>query len=150
MNPELLQEYLDDWDELETYRTLSGRSFDFGNGLINDDSTQSEDTYWKMMQWDIERAIDNLQYYKVSRKKKHKLNHYKRKQVDKNKLIKLSKTSSWNIYYNEEENRYIRCYYSGRKGFAKWCSDRAVRNSNNFPLKGAGYRKVFDYWYSIF
>lgn len=145
MDQELLQEYLDDWDELEAYRTLSGRPFNFGNGLINDDSTFSEDTYWKMDQWDIQRAIDNLLDNNVKRyrKKKHKLNHYKRKLIDKNKLIKLSKTSSWNIYFNEEKNRYIRCYYSGSKGFTKWCSDKAVRNRNDFPLKGAGYRKVF-------
>ena len=70
--------------------------------------------------------------------------------ISKKKLLKLAQTSSWNIYYNEKENRYIRCYYSGRKGFAKWCSDKAVRNNDDFSLKGAGYRKVFNFWYTVF
>jgi hypothetical protein len=83
-------------------------------------------------------------------KKKYRMNRYKRKQITKDKLIKLSKTSCYFVYYNEKEDRYVRWYLSGVRKYAKWCSDRAVRNRNDFSLKGAGYRKCFDYWWTIF
>jgi len=64
-----LQDYIDDWNELEAYRDLSGQSFDFGNGLITDDSTESEDVYWKRDQENIENAIYDL----LERKRKWKV-----------------------------------------------------------------------------
>ena len=94
--------------------------------------------------------IQNTNNLVKVKNKKYKQNRYSRKMIGRHKLKKLYQTSLWTVNYNEEENRYIRCYYSGRKGFAKWCSDKAVRNSNNFPLRGAGYRKCFNYWYTVF
>jgi len=151
---ETKQDAINQLKEIEAYRNLEGLSFDFGNGLIqNDLSYGTEEAYWEMDIQDLEDLIEYWDYdIKSQSKKKHRqrLNKHIRKMIGKRKLIKLSKTSSWTVYYNEEENRYIRCYYSGRKGFAKWCSKRAVRNRNDFSLKGAGYRKCFDYWDTVF
>lgn len=147
-----LQEYIDDWNDLEAYRNLQKQPFDFGTGLITDDSIQSEDGFWKMEQWNIESAIEDLISNSTKIKYfKSKLNHYNKKQITKIKLIKLFKIGGWySISYDEDTGRYIRYYYSGRRGFAKWCSDRAVRNRNDFSLKGGGYKKVYDYWNTVF
>jgi len=138
-----------DWNEIEAYRRLSGEPFDFGTGLITDDSSESEDAYWKIEQWDIEKALDDKEdvyLYRSKRKRKYKLNRYNRKFIDRVKLKKLS-NRAYTIYFNEEKGIYTRFYLSGCKQYAKWCSDRAVRNRNDFPLRGAGYRKVYDYWW---
>ena len=148
-------------EEIKAYQELEGLSFDFGNGLIqNDLSYGTEHVYWKMDAKVLEEIIEDweediewanwLKSQSKKKYKKQKLNRYYRKTIDKRKLIKLSKTSWWIVYYNEKENRYIRCYYSGRKSYAKWCSDKTVRNSNDFSLIGAGYRKCFNYWYTVF
>ena len=153
-----LKELYINWDELEAYRRLNGQSFDFGTGLIKWDDPKSENIYWKMEQQDVENYIDYLEnnyqnknkINKTSQNIRKRLNKYNRKQIDKIKLKKLSKISWWNCYFNEEENKYVRCYLSGRKGYAKWCSKRIVRHRNDFSLKGNGYRKVYDYWNCIF
>lgn len=38
---------------------------------------------------------------------------------------------------------------SKNKVFFKRVSNKAVRRSKSLPLKGNGYRKVFDYWWAI-
>ena len=38
---------------------------------------------------------------------------------------------------------------SKNKVFFKRVSNKAVRRSESLPLKGNGYRKVFDYWWTI-
>jgi len=149
-------------EEIRAYQSLEGLPFDFGDGLIqNDLSYGTEHVYWKMDAQVLEDIIEDWEKdiewanwsETQSKKKKHKnkrLNKHLRKIIGKRKLINLFKASWWIVYYNEKENRYIRCYYSGRKGFAKWCSDRAVRNRNDFSLIGAGYRKCFNYWNIVF
>jgi len=146
------QDAINQLKEIEAYRSLEGSPFNFGNGLINNElSYGTEEAYWKYDSRTLEDLIEYWDWNKYKRKvKNNRLNHYARKIINKRKLIKLSKTSSWNIYYDEKENRYIRCYYSGRKGYAKWRSKRVVRKRNDFPLKGSGYRKCFDYWYTVF
>ena len=155
------QDAIDELEEIVAYQNLEGLPFDFGNGLIeNDLSYGTEHVYWKMYAQILENIIEDWEddincrkWLKSQSKKKYKkkrLNKYFRKTIYKRKLVNLSKTSWWIVYYNEEQNRYIRCYYSKRKGFAKFCSNKAVRNRTDFSLKGAGYRKCFDYWYTVF
>lgn len=146
------QDYIDQLNEIEAYRSLEGQPFDFGTGLIqNDLSYGTEEVYWEMDVQDLEESILWWDYSRPKNyKKKPKRRKYKTKDIDKSKIEKLSKQAWYIAYYYEKENRYIRCYYSGRKRYAKWCSDRAVRNSNDFPLKGGGYRKVYDYWWTVF
>jgi hypothetical protein len=142
--------------EIEAYRTLDGQSFKFGNELIvNDDEYGygSEDGYLGI---DAQNLREKLDYWhedkiikKVKNNNKQRLNKYERKKIDQQRLKRLS-NHWWTVYYKEDENRYIKIYYSGRRKYAKYCSNRKVRNSNDFPLRGNGYRKVFDYWWTIF
>jgi hypothetical protein len=149
-----LKEYILDLIEIEAYRTLEGQSFDFGTGVIhNDFSYGTEEAILEMQQQDLEEIIyywgwDDYLY--IKRKKKYKLNYYARKQISKIKLEKLAKVSWYAAYYSERVGRYVRCYLSGRKGYAKYCSKRVVRNRNDFPLKGNGYRRAYDYWWIVF
>jgi len=102
---------------------------------------------------DWEEDIEWENWLKSQSKNKHKKkrpNRYYRKTIDKRKLEKLAKILWWTVGYNDGEKRYIRYYISGRKGFAKWCSRRAVRNRKDFSLIGTGYRKCFNYWYTVF
>lgn len=143
--------------EIEAYRALDGLSFKFGDELIVNDGEYgygSEDDYLKI---DAQNINEKLNYWhednpiqKVKNNNKQRLNKYERKKIDQQKLKRLSKLSWYTVYYKEDENRYIKIYYSGARKYAKYCSNRKVRNSNNFPLRGGGYRKVFDYWWCIF
>jgi HD superfamily phosphohydrolase len=143
--------------EIEAYRTLDGQSFRFGNELIvNDDEFGygSEDGYLGIVAQDLR---EKLEYWhednpiqKVKNKSKKRLNKYERRKIDQQKLKRLSELSWCTAYYCKDRQRYIKIYYSGRRKYAKYCSKRKVRNSNDFPLKGNGYRKVFDYWWTIF
>jgi len=140
--------------EIEAYRTLDGLSFKFGNELIINDGEfgyGSEDGYLGIVAqdlrelleyWDDDRTVNKIK----NKRNKPRLNKYERKKLTQQKYKNLSKLRWWTVYYNENEDRYIKIYYSGARKYAKYCSNRKVRNSNNFSLKGGGYRKVFDYW----
>lgn len=148
-----IEEYMLDLEEIKAYRSLEGESFDFGTGLIeNELSYGTEEAIWEMEQQDLEETIKwwNGNKEHTKRKRKYKLNHYFKKQIDSIKLKQLSKVSWFPVYYSDSKKRYIRCYLSGRRRYAKWCSNRAVRNRNDFSLKCAGYRKVYDYWWCVF
>jgi len=146
------QDAINQLREIEAYRSLEGLPFDFGNGLIkNDLSYGTEEAYWEMDIQDLEDLIEYWDWNKQEHKIKNiRLNHYARKIITKNKLKKVYDTGSYFISFEESTNRYKRFYLSGVKGYAKWCSKRAVRNSIDFPLKGTGYRKVYNYWYTVF
>lgn len=141
--------------EIEAYRTLDGLSFKFGDELIVNDGEYgygSEDGYLGI---DAQNICDMLDYWHEdksikTKSNKQRLNKHERKKLDQQKLKKLSQLRWYTVYYKEDENRYIKIYYSGARKYAKYCSNRKVRNSNNFSLRGGGYRKVFDYWWCIF
>jgi len=143
--------------EIEAYRTLDGLSFQFGNELIINNGEfgyGSEDGYLGM---DAQNLCELLEYWDEDnpvKKKKNKnnkrLNKYERKKLTQQKYKKLSQLKRWwTVYYNEDEDRYIKIYYSGRRKYAKYYSNKKVRNTNDFPLRGNGYRKVFDYWWCV-
>lgn len=145
-----LEEYILDLEEIKAYRALEGVSFDFGTGLIeNDLSYGTEEAIWEMEQQDLEEIINKWDGQKFNpKKKKYKINYYDRKQIDRIKLRKLA-THVYTIYYDNKEGRYKRFYISGCRKYAKWCTNRAIRHRNDFPLKGSGYRKAFDYTWCI-
>jgi len=151
MDKKLYEELITDWEELEAYRTLNGQPFDFGTGLITNESQESEDVYWKIQQQSIEHILDHLdslddEYnYKII-KHKRKRRKSRSKDIDNRKLKKIARISWFPVYYSEEKGRYIRSYISGRRKFAKWWTNRTIRHTNEFPLKGNGYRRVVNYW----
>jgi hypothetical protein len=143
--------------EVLAYRELDSQEFDFNDmptRNTNEFNLGSEDAYYEMDIENINQAILDLKYQKyinrnIIKTKKPKLNQYQRKLIDRQKLKKLINYSWWTVYYHEEEDWYERCYVSGRKGYAKYCSRRKVRHTNEFKLKGNGYRKVYDYWWDV-
>jgi len=142
-------------EEFETYRNLDGDAFDFGNGLIkNDMSFGSEDVYYKITINSLKELLYELENKHIKQKnKKPRVNRYKRKKITKYKLEKLYKKSWMQVYYSEKKQRYIKCYISNRKKYAKYCTNRKIRNgnSNNFKmLKSCSYRRVYDYWWNVY
>jgi hypothetical protein len=153
MDIKTYEDLIDDWNELEAYRNLNGQPFDFGAGLITDDSKESEDVYWKIQQWDIEHALDHLdclEYKRDIRKQKRKRRKTRSKDIDNRKLKKLASISWFPVYYDEDKNKYVHCYVSRRRGYAKWLTNKVMRNTNDFKLKGNGYRRLVGYWYILF
>jgi hypothetical protein len=142
--------------EIEAYRALESETFDFGEGEMRNDGEYnlgSEDAYYEMEIQNIKDALLDLEYEhpnKQETKNNNRLNRYHRKKVGKRKLKKLTNYNWWSAYYDEDAGYYKRCYLSGRKGFAKRCSNKKVRKELKFPLRGSGYKKCFDYWWTVF
>lgn len=110
-----------------------------------------EDAYLKNDIKIIESILRNWQRKYISGQcRTHKLNRYERKKITQQRYKRLHKLRWWTVYYKEEENRYIKIFYSGRRKYAKYCSNRKVRNSNEFSLRGGGYRRVYDFWWTVF
>ena len=75
---------------------------------------------------------------------------------DKRRLAKLAReTKRWWVsgaYYSEDEGRYIRRYRGKANAGAKYCrqrSNRSVRRQGELLQRGE-YRKVYDYWWTLF
>lgn len=149
--------------EINAYRYLDGESFDFGNGLIENNHEfhyGSEDAYLEMDEENIKEMLESwnkinywgnyYQNYKKSHKIKKRLNRYECKKMTQKKAKNLTSMIWWATYYREDEGYYKRCYESGRKKYAKYCTNRKVRHRNDFSLKCGGYRKVHDYWWDVF
>lgn len=143
--------------EVQAYRELESQTFNFNGYIMRNDGEYdfgSEDAYYKMKIQSLEDSLLDLRfeekYGKIKKKKKRRLNRYATKQITQTKLKKLSLYTWWTTYHHEKENYYERCYVSGRKGYAKYCSKRRVRNNNNFALKGNSYRKLYDLWWEVF
>lgn len=154
------EELLLDLIEVRAYRELQSEPFDFGTGLIENDSKFSEDAYYKMEENEILEKLRDLEEGKTKKNKqvnnkkiKNKRKYYLDKKAEK-RMKKLHEIGVYQVYeaINEDtgEKYMDKFYLSGRKGFAKRQSNKKVRKSNNFPLKGGGYRKVYDYWWEVF
>lgn len=113
----------------------------------------SEDAYYEMClpeecgynEYDHEC---NYKTYEPESKQKYKLNRYYKKQIDKYKLDKLVNVNWWSVSTRKPYKR--RVYYSGRKGTIKRISNKKVRKYKGDIADGAGYRKIYDYWYELF
>lgn len=144
------EELITDFNELEAYRSLDGKPFDFGCGLITDDSKGGEDAYWEMAQQDIEDCLEDLDYSPPKTRKKSRPNRYERKYTKRKRLEEIHHQAWHPVWYDKEKQMYKRSYYSGRKGFAKKQSNRKIRHTKDFSTDGGGYRKLFDYWGNVF
>ena len=80
---------------------------------------------------------------------------YKRAQQRKKRLKKLYAKTNGSIaggaWYDRESGRYHRYYVSDYKlaGFLRKRANRAVRRAKDIPC-GGGYKRVFDYWWTLF
>jgi hypothetical protein len=145
--------------EIEAYRRLNKETFDFGHGEIENNSSVSEDEYYRMEQ----AAINELYYddyddiIKLIRQKKRisttRHNRYLCKLKSYQRLKQLQ-DYAWHItYYDEDKKRYVRCYGGMKpKRDAKQASRRRVRNRMKhleFTFKGNEYRRLYDYWWEL-
>lgn len=204
----MIKKLLTNLEEVRACRDLSGVPFDFGAGIVTNDSTGSEDAYYEMQEQDIIDRINDVIYLEcgcfadevhksgvryssginmrmsldeirdfledVRLNNSEKIFFYqltdpyyyaskydyfhvekgiaptshKRKREDKRRLKYMV-----NKQYDEENDNYYhkRYYLSGRKSFAKKMSNKKVRKYRPYvPLKGAEYRKVYDYWWTVY
>lgn len=162
---ELLKELKLDLIEIKAYRRLQNYEQDnFGFEYDDNEDTSyigSEDAYYEMDEQYLEDMIIDYKNYIFEssfhvKSKKTKLNRYDKKQITKTKLKKL--LANYSRYYVVYDNGiYIeRHYLSSHNGDKvsraktyKRISNKRVRNSKNFKLKGRNYTKVFDYWCEI-
>ena len=148
-----IQEAKLDLIEVKAYRALQS-------------SHSSEDGYYEIEEQNIEdylgelldkkdliiNNINNNTYNVHSNKYKKRPNRYLRKKIILQKYKKLSKNlyKSWYaIYFSEKKQRYIRIYNSNCRQWASKCSEKKVRKSNDFKLKGSNFKKVYDFWWEI-
>ena len=94
------EELKGDLAEVKAYRDLQSEPFDFGTGLITNDSKQSEDAYYEMQEQDLEEFIENIEaeLQRVERNKNRRLNRYARKQRAKRKKKRLADQGVYFVY----------------------------------------------------
>jgi hypothetical protein len=162
-----ITEMLLDLKELEAYRTLEGRPFDFGHGDVPNDLTfGTEEAYWEMEIQEIESVLydycdDLIMYYPDTNNINHKnksttkKNRYLNKLKSKEKLIQLNHTANWIYVSYDEDKKYYSRRFSGQKvkRDTKQQSRRRVRNRvkalSDFSIKGCEYRRLYDYWWEL-
>lgn len=150
--------------EIKAYRELESQEINF-NGIVlkntNEYSLGSEDAYYEMDIQSLEEALEHWDYNnkpkKHNKKPKTRLNKYSRKQITKDKLLKLHKYGKWWTTHkqtNDEDKFYIiRCYIGNHKNsrttYHKKKANKKVRKYKGM-LKRNNYRKLYDYWWEIF
>lgn len=81
-----------------------------------------------------------------------KSNGYYRSKVRNEKLKKLDEQHCYFVVHekwDDSESRMLRFYLSGRRGFAKEQTNKAVRRAHTVS-NHSGYRKFFDYFGTVF
>ena len=148
-----IQEAKLDLIEIKAYRALQS-------------SHSSEDGYYEMEEQNIEDYLEGLLNIKEiminninnninhchKNKFKKRPNKYLRKKITLQKYKKLSKSlrHSWyGIYYSAEKQRYIRIYFSGARKIIHKQSEKKIRKSNDFRLKGSNFKKMYDFWWKL-
>lgn len=159
--------------EIEAYRTLQSEDFDFGTGLIKNESIESEDAYYKMDQQNIEYFLGHYDYlnkdhlnnnYLSDRDNldikinKRSINLHNKKKY-KRKLKRMADNYSGKYYYVilEKENIFGQPYLMinhsryapGYKKYVRKCSNKKVRQYKKGISKGCGFKKIYDYTYEI-
>ena len=147
------------FDEIRAYRDLESEIFDFGNGEMKIEGWYgSEDVYLKMSlpeyyyEPEYEEFIQTYSNHKRNKYKckKHKLNRYAKKQIDKKKIQKLYSIGFWWTIGKCDTHLY-RCYKGSRSKYLKRVSNKVVRKSKvRLSGKGNIYKKLFDYWWELF
>lgn len=115
------------------------------------------------------REIDNMQEYtKHSTQKQKRQKRFQQKKRYKEHLKSLYHSARyypWGVRYCDEvyvkgegyvplpKPYYQRCYRSnhaeGYSGWYKRYANKVVRRYPGYIAKGGGYKKIFDYWYTI-
>ena len=146
---EILDALYTELAEIQAYRQLQDTAFNFGGIDIIPNNTHSEDAYYKAREASILSAIAHYESSTIPQRirttKRYKPRHYHTQR----KWRKLLNNNILGVYLHN--GRIIKVYETRRKADAKHYTNRIVRRSpSDFPLKGGGYRKKFDYFHYIY
>ena len=142
--------------EIYAYRELQSQGFNFRYGYVPNNKIQSEDVYFKMEQLDLEELYEystDLEYQidMYHRHKKIRLNRHARKAITQKKLKSHYSHYHGMCYWHDEKNIFVRD--TGRKirkrCIKKQARKKTRRRKNDFPLKGNGFHKIFDFWWEL-
>lgn len=146
------QDLINAFNEITSYRSLDGEDFDFGTGLIvNESSFGSEDGYYEMDTQYLLDLIENFDYESRNfvRRNKHRLTKRDRIEKERNHIEKLSRIS-WSAVHDRDVWKK-RCYRGSRSSFFKKVSNKSVRRyKGELHNKGGSYKKIFDLWNIIY
>lgn len=147
--------------EIRAYRELDCAEFNFdGEPIRSTGEFGSEDAYYEMDIQDIEELLlywDDFCTNKPTKRKK-KQNRYNRKMYYKKvkHLRNIKNINPWCIYvydFDTDTYRYWEKCYAQRRELRS-IGNNTIRSmkpgKEEFPLKGGGYKKVYDYWNDIF
>lgn len=152
------EDYINQLEEIEAYRSLDGEDFDFGTGLIiNEMSLGSEDAYYEMDIWALEDVIEYWDYpiHTKRKKRKKRENKYARNRKYKDKLWKDVEKDWTHVWMNGkwyQEGTHPKRYYRGKRStYLKKQSNKKIRQyKGDFAPKGDGFHKVFDFWWELY
>lgn len=143
-------------EEVRAYRELESETFDFGEGEMRIEGWYgSEDAYYEMALEDEEYENDFEEEY-LNKKKRKKLSqkeinskNYHNKFKNRTKLKKLN-NYRWYLVRTAENGTLHRCYRGSGSKYLKKISNKKVRKYDGLNRKNCDYRRVFDFWYSLF
>lgn len=82
---------------------------------------------------------------------------HRRKREENHRLKKLYEETKngygRGAWYSDKKQRYVRYYAYSTTGLTKQLrrtSNKKVRNSDDVPMRGSGYKKCYDYWWILF
>lgn len=145
------QDYINQFNEINAYATLDGEDFDFGTGVINNDmSYGSEDAYYEMELQDLAEIIEYWEDEKPKKKSKRKQRRDRRSMKQKeNQRMEFLKEIHWGVV--TDMNGFNQRIYRGKRSrYLKKKSNKQVRKYKDKIASGAGYRKVFDFWWELY
>ena len=138
--------------EIRAWRSLWKEEFDFGEVKGKAEYPFWDD--WVLTEEEI--RLELVRDYPIKEKKFK--THNRPRQKEQDRLARKFKNTGWDsqIYFDDFEYRnhipkyrYKKTYLSGRRKYAKWCSDRAVRHNWDLPKRPGGYRRAFDYSWCV-
>ena len=130
-------------EEIINYRSLWKEEFDFGEA-----KGYAKDTWFD--NYLLKQELEDLTWYEEPTPKKRGIRN--RDFISQQQRLKAQydrHNYGCNTYYDETKERWVRYYISGRRRYARWCSERAVRHAKNIT-NGGNYKKVFDMWWTIY
>jgi len=142
--------------EIYAYRQLQSEGFDFRYGYISNDKLQSEDAYFKMEQLDLEELYEyetellyQINMYHIHRN--IRLNRHARKAITQQKLKRQMGNGNWQVWFHDNGKFLVKSTGGAKvKRWVKKQSRKKIRKSKiDFPLKGNGFHKIFDYFWEL-
>lgn len=160
------EEKLDQINDLIAYINNENEEFDFGEGSMKMDS--SESTHYEIelallkYRWECDSIdcicvifndISDTSDEVLTKGNKYYINHVYQK--EKNRKIMMSKSHGYcNPYYeftDENGKNYLKRYYRAKRSkHLKRQSNRVIRRNKEYFPKGNKVKRQFDYWWILY